>query len=322
MCSRVRFRPPITRARRGRAPRPAGTMKLERQLKIALDESRLLILGAQVLFGFQFNGIFQQQFEFLPFSSRVLVCAGLTLIMIAVALLIAPSMEHRIVERGQDSPRVLGLATLFAGTALLPVAIALAFDMFAAIARIGAPMIAASAALTFFGVAILCWYGIAWTAKRKESPMVEVSEKPTPLETQVDQLLTEARVIIPGVQAMLGFQLTVTFTQAFAALEPTAKIVHASALCCMGLAVILLVAPASIHRIAFSGQDDPDFLKIASVFVVAAPLPLAFGIAFDTYVAVGRALQSDLGATILAAAAAVVLLGLWYALPLWRRMYT
>jgi hypothetical protein len=38
-------------------------MKLERQLKIALDESRLLILGSQVLFGFQFNGIFQQQFD-------------------------------------------------------------------------------------------------------------------------------------------------------------------------------------------------------------------------------------------------------------------
>jgi hypothetical protein len=36
-------------------------MQLERQLKIALDESRLLILGAQVLFGFQFNGIFQEQ---------------------------------------------------------------------------------------------------------------------------------------------------------------------------------------------------------------------------------------------------------------------
>ena len=29
-------------------------MQLERQLKIALAESRLLILGAQVLFGFQF----------------------------------------------------------------------------------------------------------------------------------------------------------------------------------------------------------------------------------------------------------------------------
>ena len=45
-------------------------MTLERKLKIALDESRLLILGAQVLFGFQFNGIFQELFDELPRLSR------------------------------------------------------------------------------------------------------------------------------------------------------------------------------------------------------------------------------------------------------------
>ena len=44
-------------------------MKLERQLKVALDESRLLILGSQVLFGFQFNAVFQQQFDNVPFLS-------------------------------------------------------------------------------------------------------------------------------------------------------------------------------------------------------------------------------------------------------------
>jgi hypothetical protein len=256
-------------------------MKLERQIKIALDESRLLVLGAQVLFGVQFNGIFQQQFETLPFSSRVLVCAGLALIMIALALLIAPSMEHRIVERGQDSPRIVALASLFAGTALLPVAIALAFDIYATLGQIVRNMFAASAAFTFFSLSVLCWYGIAWIARRKVSSMAQGSQEPTPLETQIDQLLTEARVIIPGVQAMLGFQLTVTFTQAFAELEPATKIVHASALCFIELAV-LLMAPASIHRIAFSGEDDPTFLKIGSVFVVAAPLPLALGIALDT----------------------------------------
>ncbi len=32
-------------------------MQLERQPKIALDERRLLILGRQILFEFQFNGI-------------------------------------------------------------------------------------------------------------------------------------------------------------------------------------------------------------------------------------------------------------------------
>lgn len=296
-------------------------MKLERQLKIALEESRLLILGAKVLFGFQFNGIFQQKFESLPLSSRAFVCAGLTLLMVAIGLLIAPSMQHRIVERGQDSPRVLALATLATGMALMPVAIALALDLFAAVEPIANTVVAAILAGAFFGLAMLCWYALAWLSKRKNQPMTEDGIKPTSLETQVDQMLTEARVIIPGVQALLGFQLTVTFTQAFAQLGQSAKITHIVALCCIALAVVLLMAPASIHRIAFAGQDDPAFLRMGSVFVVSAPLPLALGIALDTYVAAGRALQSDAIALVLAAAAIIVPLGIWYALPLWRRMH-
>jgi Family of unknown function (DUF6328) len=296
-------------------------MQLERQLKIALDESRLLILGAQVLFGFQFNGVFQDQFQELPSASRTVICAGLFLLVVAVALLIAPSMQHRIVERGQDSPRVLALATCFAGPALLPISIALALDVFVAMERIASISTAVIVGAVFFVLALLCWYLLEWIVKRKRQPMSQHDpSKPTPLETQVDQLLTEARVIIPGVQALLGFQLTVTLTRAFQELPTDAKVAHAIALCCIGLAVILLMAPASLHRISFGGQDDPEFLKIASVFVVAAPLPLAFGIGLDSYVAAGRALQSEGAATILASGAVLVLLGMWYAYPLWRRM--
>jgi hypothetical protein len=80
------------------------------------------------------------------------------------------------------------------------------------------------------------------------------------------------------------------------------------------------MAPASIHRIAFAGQDDPAFLRLGSLFVIAAPFPLALGIALDTYVAAGRAVQSEVAAFSLAAAAVIVLLGVWYALPLWRRV--
>jgi hypothetical protein len=44
--------------------------EIERKLKTALDESRLLILGAQVLFGFQFQGAFQELFSELPRASQ------------------------------------------------------------------------------------------------------------------------------------------------------------------------------------------------------------------------------------------------------------
>ena len=85
-------------------------MSLQRKLKNALDETRLLILGAQVLFGFQFNGMFQEAFADLHVALRLIACAGLVLIMIATGLLIAPSMQHRIVERGEDSVAVIEMS--------------------------------------------------------------------------------------------------------------------------------------------------------------------------------------------------------------------
>jgi uncharacterized protein DUF6328 len=275
-------------------------MKLERQLKIALQETRLLVLGSQVLFGFQFNGIFQDGFERLPIPTRWLICAGLILMMLTIALLITPSMQHRIAEGGQDSPRVLSLTTICAGLALLPLSVALAFDVFIGVERSIAAGWGIFAGAAFFVLAMLCWYALEYGLKPKKEPMPapEPAAKPTPLEAQVEQLLTEA----------------------FERLPPQSKLAHAIALCCVGLAVILLMSPASLHRIAFGGQDDPEFVKIGSAFVLTAPIPLALGIALDTYVAGARALQSGTAGAVLAGAASIVLLGLWYAYPLWWQM--
>jgi hypothetical protein len=109
-------------------------------------------------------------------------------------------MQHRIVERGQDSPRVLAIATLFAGAALLPISGALALDVFVAMERVFSPAVSVALAATFFGLAMLLLYAIEWILKPERKPMSQdQATKPTPLDTQVEQLLTEARVIIPGV---------------------------------------------------------------------------------------------------------------------------
>ena len=44
---------------------------------MAMDETRLLILGSQVLFGFLFQGVFQNGFDSLSSVSKNLVCAAL-----------------------------------------------------------------------------------------------------------------------------------------------------------------------------------------------------------------------------------------------------
>ena len=51
-------------------------MKLEQQLKTALNDNHLLMLGAQVLFGFQFNGTFQEMFDSLSAVPRAFFNLG------------------------------------------------------------------------------------------------------------------------------------------------------------------------------------------------------------------------------------------------------
>ena len=69
------------------------------------------------------------------------------------------------------------------------------------------------------------------------------------LKSKIEQMLTEARVIIPGAQALLGFQLIAVLTKAFNELPSAFKYVHCVALSAVTLSVILLMTPAALHRI-------------------------------------------------------------------------
>ena len=60
----------------------------------------MLILGAQILLGFQFREVFSEAFEQLPAASRQLDAIGLGLMVLVVALLI-----WLLVERWPFLPR-------------------------------------------------------------------------------------------------------------------------------------------------------------------------------------------------------------------------
>ena len=89
-------------------------MQLERKLTTALDESRLLILGAQVLFGFQFQSVFEEGFGGWGAAAKSVQCVGLLLMLLTIGLLIEPSLYHRIVHRGHSRLDALNVATWFA----------------------------------------------------------------------------------------------------------------------------------------------------------------------------------------------------------------
>src|SRR3981081_2028843 len=82
---------------------PMPRMELSKKVKTALDETRMLILGAQILLGFEVRAAFSDGFDKLPPHSRHLGAFALMLMVPAVALMIMPGPYHRIVEGGQDS---------------------------------------------------------------------------------------------------------------------------------------------------------------------------------------------------------------------------
>ena len=104
-------------------------------------------------------------------------------------------------------------------------------------------------------------------------------------------------------------------SQSFDSLPNGSKLLHAGALGCVALTVILLVSPAAFHRIAFNGAICERFYRIGSRLATAALLPLAFGLAGDVYVAIAKLINSPLIGALSAAMTLLVLLGLWYGYP-------
>jgi hypothetical protein len=292
-------------------------MSLSQKVKTALDENRLLILGAQLLFGFQFNGAFQELFSTLSPATRIIDGVALFLMMLTIGLLIAPSMQHRIVDKGANTQRIHDVAGRCAGMALYPFGISLGLDIYIVFHHKLGFYFAIAAGFAFCALAAVLWIGlgVAVRAPMKAASETE-NEEPTPLAKRIEQMLTEARVVLPGAQAVLGFQFTVMFMRAFDELSAIPQIVHFVALCAVAITVVLLMTPAALHRVGFGGEESERFLQLGSGFVIAAPGMLAIGLAADIYVAIERATGASEAAGAVGITSLIVLLGMWFALPL------
>src|SRR5919205_771715 len=97
--------------------------KLKDKVKNALDEARMLVLGAQALVGFQMRSAFEKGFESLPVTSQALKLFGL-------GLMLAPSSCHRLVERGEDTHEIHRYTSRMMDWALLPFALGLGIDLY------------------------------------------------------------------------------------------------------------------------------------------------------------------------------------------------
>jgi hypothetical protein len=299
--------------------------KLKDKLQNALDESRILILVTQVMIGFQYRAPFEKKFLSLPQFTQYLHLSGHFLLLLTLALLILPASYHRLVEKGEDSNALLKLTSRAVEIALLPFALALGINIYLAAERsIGrsAAIIAAGAMLL---LALLFWYALEWlqrarqpTERGRHTMRKAVPEK-AKLKDKIKQVLTEARMILPGAQALLGFQFAIILLESFDQLPTGMKTLHFASLCLIALSTILLITPAAYHRIVEQGENDESFHRLASRFILAATIPLALGISGDLWLVVKKVTNSLAVANVATGCSLVLFYSLWLGVPLYAR---
>ena len=138
------------------------------------------------------------------------------------------------------------------------------------------------------------------------------------LDRNLDELLGELRVALPGVQVLFAFLLVVPFNPRFVTLSSGQRALYLAALLFAGLASALLIAPAAHHRLTFRLQDKPHLVLAANRMAIVGLGCLA--VAMTASIALVTDFVFGTATTIAATAGiGVVFLVLWYAMPLRRR---
>jgi cytochrome bd-type quinol oxidase subunit 2 len=144
------------------------------------------------------------------------------------------------------------------------------------------------------------------------------------LRDQAQDVHEEARMVLPGVQALFGFQLIAAFSDRFTALEFPDPLLHFVALLLIAASMGLLMAPAAYRRLCEPSVASKEFTRLGSILIAGALLPLLVGVSLDIYVVARMTFTSASALLSIVAGVAtfVALASLWFVFPLWQKRRT
>ncbi|MCU1286597.1 MAG: hypothetical protein JWO13_2947 [Acidobacteriales bacterium] len=295
---------------------------LKDKLENALNESRILILGAQVLIGFGFRAIFEHGFSNLPPELQNAKVVSLGLMILALGLLVSPVPYHRIVAGGELEPGLHSFTHRMSMFALLPFALGLGVDLFVAASKVLPDSSSWAFGVITAAIALYFWYGLEYQKRLQGKGTNNGGDNKgehVELKDKIKEVLIEARMVLPGAQALLGFQFIVVLVDTFDVLPRSLQLIHLWSLFAVALCTILLIAPAAYHRIVNRGEDSEEFLQFAHRIVLAAMVPLAIGLAGDFLIVTWVVTKSMKIAIYTSAATLALLLGFWFGYMWWVR---
>jgi hypothetical protein len=137
------------------------------------------------------------------------------------------------------------------------------------------------------------------------------------VDRNLQEMLGELRVALPGVQVLFAFLLVVPFNQRFGQVTDFQQTIYFVTLLVTTASTVCLIAPTAHHRLEFRRQDKANIVqtgnRVVNVGLGLLAIAMTGAVLFVTDVLYGD------GTTVAAAVAvAVVFAVLWYAIPLRR----
>lgn len=135
------------------------------------------------------------------------------------------------------------------------------------------------------------------------------------LNEEMRNIIEEARVILPGITALFGFQTIVVFNHRFMELPEYARDCHLVAFGLVVIAIALTMTPAVYYRYVGRDYVTERMKHLSSAMLRAALFPLAWGISLEIFTVVLAATDRPVLSAASGLSALILLLGMWFAFP-------
>ena len=130
-------------------------------------------------------------------------------------------------------------------------------------------------------------------------------------------LMQELRIVLPGVQVLVAFLLTVPFAQGFAEVDDVGRALFGAALVAAILSVVAFMTPTAMHRFG-DRTARGERLQISIVMTRVGLLLLAVALTLSLAV-VSRFLYDGIVTVLLVTVIVVAVVALWIVTPLTTR---
>ncbi|HLO15007.1 MAG TPA: DUF6328 family protein [Anaerolineales bacterium] len=137
-----------------------------------------------------------------------------------------------------------------------------------------------------------------------------------PLSKAAEYLIEECRMVLPGIQALWGFQLIAVFNSAFSEkLTAFEQRLHLLAIGLVGVAIVIIMTPAAYHRQTGPQDITQRFIDLATRLMLFSMPPLALSICLDLYLISRLILNNVLVSLLITSLLFILFIILWFVLP-------